>query len=304
MEPMAAVIESQHLKQAALPGRYVAGAALHRAGAVSDVEPGYGGTCGVVTVTDGTAYEVWIGVRHRLLVAECDCPDAEPEAATDQRLASVARDRAAAPQLCAHGVALGLAALDRQLSWAPAPRTDAETVDPSAALNSLTPSEKARVLDALLDSNPELLERVYKLAVQALDLPGSARHARGHSSGGELRENTAAAVRQALLGLDIDDMRTGYRPGHGYTDECEAARRLVDAALEPFLADLTRRLGLGLTSAAHALASGILDGLRACEGSYDGDQVLCYAGEDLEEDYGYGVRDRLRTAGVPLPSGD
>jgi hypothetical protein len=70
------------------------------------------------------------------------------------------------------------------------------------------------------------------------------------------------------------------------------------------MADLTRRLDLGLTGAAQAVACGILDGLGACAGSYEGDEVLCYAGEDLEADYGCSVREALREAGIPLPDED
>ncbi|WP_152645666.1 hypothetical protein [Streptacidiphilus albus] len=167
---MAAVVEFQHLEQAALPGHFTAGALLRRSGAVSEVEPGYGGACGVVGDPDGTEYEVWIGIAHGVLTAECDCPEAEAEADS------------AAPGMCAHGVALGIAALEQGLSWAPATHgkgddDDAEEraeVDGAAALAALTPVEQGAVLAALLEAHPELRSDAESLALLALGTDDSA----------------------------------------------------------------------------------------------------------------------------------
>ena len=74
----------------------------------------------------------------------------------------------------------------------------------------------------------------------------------------------------------------------------------MEQAIEPFEEDARRRLRLGLTEAAQAVALGVLDGLEACKGSYDEDEVLCYAGEDLAGDYGYQMRELLRETGVIL----
>ncbi|MFT9474490.1 hypothetical protein [Streptomyces sp. 11-1-2] len=38
--------------------------------------------------------------------------------------------------------------------------------------------------------------------------------------------------------------------------------------------DVRRRLALGVLDAAEAVALGVLEGLDACEGDYDGDEVL------------------------------
>ena len=176
---MAAVVESQHLEQAALPGHFTAGAALRRDGAVSEVEPGYGGACGVVVDPDGSEYEVWIGIAHGVLTAECDCPEAEAAADT------------AAPGMCAHGVALGIAALEQGLPWTAATRdTDADdaddaeesegaegrvaVLDGAAALAALTPVEQGSVLAALLEAHPELRSDAESLALLALGTDDSA----------------------------------------------------------------------------------------------------------------------------------
>jgi hypothetical protein len=105
-----------------------------------------------------------------------------------------------------------------------------------------------------------------------------ARRSAGSEGVQALRESTGAAVKRSLLALDIADLDAGYQPGRGYVHECDAAAELVEQAIEPFEEDARRRLRLGLTEAAQALALGVLDGLEACEGSYDGDEVLCYAG--------------------------
>ena len=160
---MAAVVEFEHLEQAALPGHFTAGEALRRSGAVSEVEPGYGGACGVVGDPDGSEYEVWIGIAHGVLTAECDCPEAEAVADS------------AAPGMCAHGVALGIAALEQGLPWTPATRGtgDEDTelrveVDGASALAALTPVEQGAVLAALLEAHPELRPDAESLALLAL----------------------------------------------------------------------------------------------------------------------------------------
>jgi hypothetical protein len=84
----------------------------------------------------------------------------------------------------------------------------------------------------------------------------------------------------------------------------DAAATMVEDAVNPFLDDLRRRLTLGMTAAAQAVGQGILDGLRVCEGQYDGDEVLHYVGEELEHDYGHTVRSTLRDAGAGLPEDD
>jgi hypothetical protein len=155
----------------------------------------------------------------------------------------------------------------------------------------------------LLRQHPELRPAAEELALALLDLPGAGHRHGSDAAADRMRDETAAAVQEALQNLDIDLLQAGYTPGRGYVDEHSAAAEMVEQALEPYERDVARRLSLGLTDAAQTIALGVLDGLRACEGSYDGDQVLCYAGEDLEK-YAHGILSLLNKAGAPLPEDD
>lgn len=143
---MAAIVTSQTLELAARAGCFERGGALHSAGRVTEVEPSYFGATGFVQ--DGDAeYDVWVGIRHRLLVGECDCPDADPEASLEEHLMAVAAGRAEAAGLCAHAVAVALAAIDARLPWANSPAPDM----PSADHGSGEPGE-----DRTTDREPSL----------------------------------------------------------------------------------------------------------------------------------------------------
>ncbi|MBB4787360.1 hypothetical protein [Streptomyces rapamycinicus] len=115
--------------------------------------------------------------------------------------------------------------------------------------------------------------------------------------GQALQEGTAAEAEQAPRALDIDHLSTGHRPGFGYTDVYEATSRLIEPVIEQYETDVRRRLVQGMLDAAEAVALGVLGGLDACEGDYDGNEVLCYAAEGLADTYGYRIRELMRTAG-------
>lgn len=279
---MAAIVDETAVKTSTTSESFRTGQRLREAGTVSGTLAADGGASGSL-ITDSGTYDVWVGVVDRRLTGECHCADARGST------------------LCPHAVALALDAIASNLRWAPAPARDADTVDPQDAYGQLTAAEKGRVLESLLAERPELQADVGRLAVALLDSPGSARHGRAQRVDTEgLRQETAVMVEDALRGLEIDDLRTGPQPGFGYVDVYEAAGSLVGEALEPYKQDITRRLSLGFTGAAREIALGVLDGLAACEGDYDGDQVLNYAGEDLAQAYGWGVREQLRAAGAPL----
>jgi hypothetical protein len=289
MVHMAAVVTEKSVEQAASPEALLAGRRLYASGAVSETAGAYAGAGGFVVDDTGTEFDVWVGVQNLRLVGECDCPDdAAPSVSA---------------QLCAHAVALALAAIDADITWAPAPASQADDADQAAALAALTAAEKGCLLDTLLRQHPELRPAAEELAINLLAAPGTGHREGADAAAAQLRDETAAEVELALQTLDINTMQAGYTPGRGYVDEFSAAAELVQQALEPYERDVARRLALGLTDAAQTIALGVLDGLRACEGSYDGDQVLCYAGEDLEV-YAHGVLSLLRKAGAPLPEGD
>lgn len=282
MSDMAAKVTVQVVESASPPAALAVGRRWQEGGAVRDAAPAYGGCGGFVIDDSGVEHDVWVGVVDRRLTGECDCADADGDA------------------LCAHAAAVALEAVAEGMDWAPAPRRDTDGADPAAALVALSAAEKGSVLDALLAERPDLLAEARALAVSLLAGRAPSRRPTGGDARQELRAGTAAEVKAALLALDIADLHAGYRPGHGYVDEYSAAAELVEQAIAPFEEDVRRRLRLGLTEAAEAVALGVLDGLEACEGAYDGDEVLCYAGDDLAEDYGYEVRKILREAGTPI----
>jgi hypothetical protein len=54
---------------------------------------------------------------------------------------------------------------------------------------------------------------------------------------------------------------------------------LVADALEPYLADIRRRLDLDMTTAAQDTAAGVLAGLHACDGAQTDDGVLAHVAD-------------------------
>lgn len=241
-------------------------------GAVIEAGSESRGIGGLVRDGSDTACGVRVQVVGRELTAECEGACAPTSG-----------------RLCRHAVALALHAVERRLPWHATPADDARRA-PGEALSALTAVEKAAVLDRLLDARPELRAEADRLALRVLD-PRTRVELTG------LQKRTAVEVENALRALDVGQLSTGRRPGFGYTDVHEAASRLIEPVVERYEADVRRRLEWGMLDAAEAVALGVLDGLDACEGDHDGDEVLCYAGEDLAETYGYTIRELMHTAG-------
>ncbi|MBT2443414.1 hypothetical protein J7E93_25630 [Streptomyces sp. ISL-36] len=269
---MAVVMDEETVYAFADDTEVTEGRTLLADGAVIEAESEPRGICCLVRDGSGAACGVWVRVVGRELTAECD-GSCNP----------------ASGRLCRHAVALSLHAVERGMSWQAVPVDDTRRT-PGEALDALTAVEKAAVLDRLLDARPELFAEADQLAVHVL-----APRARAELTA--LQEKTASEVEQALRTLDITHLSTGYRADFGYTDVYEAASRLIEPVIERYEADVRRRLALGMPDAAEAVALGVLDGLDACEGDYDGDEVLCYAGEGLAETYGYKIRELMLTAG-------
>ena len=75
-------------------------------------------------------------------------------------------------------------------------------------------------------------------------------------------DDVANAVAAALLALDQEDLAANAgRTRYGYVEPTEAAWSLLEAAVEPWLEDITRRASLGLTEAARRLGLGTLQAL-------------------------------------------
>jgi hypothetical protein len=117
---MAAIISARTIEEAASTGAFAVGSALHEAGLVAWLEPTDSGAAGLVT--DGALVrDVWMGIRYQFLIGECDCPDADPQATSDEYLEAAAKGHMDRPELCAHAVAVALSGIAAGLPWATAP---------------------------------------------------------------------------------------------------------------------------------------------------------------------------------------
>ncbi|WP_431898118.1 hypothetical protein [Micromonospora haikouensis] len=97
---MAVRIDIDALRDAAGPVTCAAADSLRAAGQPERLVPVGGGASGVVSEAGQPPYEVWVGVTTDGFTAECDCLAAEA--------------------LCAHAMALSLAALEDELPWSSA----------------------------------------------------------------------------------------------------------------------------------------------------------------------------------------
>jgi len=159
-----------------------------------------------------------------------------------------------------------------------------------SALDALSATEKAAVLDGLLAARPDLREPAEAHAAQLIQEAELAA--------------VADDVESALRWLDINELNTraGHRPGVGYVDPAEAADEILDEALQPFLDDLHRRVGLGMGSAAKEVAAGILLGLYKCrEGGSE--TLLEYAPDYATERASVVVSDCAKL-GIELPAAE
>lgn len=125
----------------------------------------------------------------------------------------------------------------------------------------LTAAERAEVLDSLMREHPEL-------AVEAEHLAS------------ELLSSVSA--------------------GRGYVDETEAARELVEQAIEPFRSDTERRAGFGHADAATSLAIGIVAGLYLVREPETG-TVLAQAGEEATNEIADNVLQLAERLGIDVP---
>jgi hypothetical protein len=160
--------------------------------------------------------------------------------------------------------------------------------DNRSALDALSAAEKAAVLDELLAARPDLRQ------------PAEAYPARVMS--GADRSAAAGDVEDSLQGLGIEelDTRAGYRPGQGYVHPAEAAGKILDEALQPFLDDLQRRAGFGMRSAAVELAAGILLGLYNCR--HGNSETLLEYSPDYAAERASGVVSDCARLGIELPA--
>jgi hypothetical protein len=131
----------------------------------------------------------------------------------------------------------------------------------SSTLALPSEAEKAAILDELVAADHELEDRAER----------AARSRLAQVETGEV----ASAVTAALLALDQEDLAANAgRTRYGYVEPTEAAWRLLEAAVEPWLEDITRRAALGLTDAARRVGLGILEALQRIEDHLRNDDLL------------------------------
>ena len=163
-------------------------------------------------------------------------------------------------------------------------KADSEFKKKTALLDELQPGEAALVLRRLLAGHPELV--------------GEAEEISRSTLGGVSFESIAGEVEDAVRQFDLDDLdgRAG-RHSWGYTEPTEAAWELLEEALEPFVENMKRHLGLGLHAEAFEICKGIVLGLYQCRDSA-GDEFLGWAEDFPAEAAGSAVADWI-SAGKP-----
>lgn len=156
------------------------------------------------------------------------------------------------------------------------------------ALDALFGTEQSVVLTGLLGAHPELWPEAEEAARTLLASVAV--------------DEVADAVSSSLEAIPLDGLgaRSGRISGRGYVHETDAAWELLTEALAPFLADLRRRAGIGLTGAAAALSVGIVAGLYRLREPDDG-TVVAYAGPDAPGDFASEVIAETNRLGVVLP---
>jgi hypothetical protein len=150
------------------------------------------------------------------------------------------------------------------------PSTAKRARDRRALVDALDGAEAKQLLATLLDAHPELLTEVADLAEAEL--------------GAVTAEYLAEEVAFALEGLSVEDVweRAGTQPDGSYLEPTDAAWEVVEEAVAPFIADLTRRVELGRRAEATALCQGVLLSLYSISHG-EGEFLDGHASDTLEE---------------------
>ena len=146
----------------------------------------------------------------------------------------------------------------------------------TVVLDELRPSEAALVLERLIAAHQELRAEAEEIARSVL---------------GAVSDSIAGEVQDAIRQLDLDDLngRAG-RHSWGYTEPTEAAWELLEEAVEPFVEDMKRHLGLGLEDEALEICQGVVLGLYELRNE-TGDEFLGWAPDFAAEAAGNIVAD-------------
>lgn len=119
-------------------------------------------------------------------------------------------------------------------------------------LDRLDSEEAAAVLRRLLVAHPEFVSETEGIARSLLR--------------GETYAAIADQIEEAVQALDMTDLnaRAGAHEW-GYVEPSEAAWEILEEVVEPFVADIERRIALGLEDAALQLCQGVVLGLYRVE---------------------------------------
>ena len=160
-----------------------------------------------------------------------------------------------------------------------------------SALALLSDAKKAAVLDELVSADHELEDR-------------AERAARSRLSDVET-DDVASAAGAALLALDQEDLAAKAGPTrYGYVEPTEAAWSLLEAAIDPWLEDITRRARLGLSEAARRLGLGMLEALKRIGQHTRNDDLLVSWAPDFADETADRVTQVLAEAGIDATDAD
>jgi hypothetical protein len=164
------------------------------------------------------------------------------------------------------------------------------TPETLVVLAALTDREKAEVLDALIAQDSAVAAR-------------AGREGRGVLVAVEI-DAVASAVTDALLGLDQEELsHHAGRTRYGYVEPTAAAWSLLEAALQPWLDDITRRAGLGFHGPARQIAHGMLQGLECADDHGGSDDLLLSWAPDFTDEARETLRRQLAALGIePIES--
>lgn len=156
----------------------------------------------------------------------------------------------------------------------------ASKVRAASVLGNMTASELATVLRILLTKHPHLGAEAESIAIEMISSPSV--------------ENIADDVLDAVVSLDIDSLN--QRAGEqvwGYVEPSEAAWELLGEAIEDVIADMKRRMGLGLHEAAQAICCGVVLGLHKAN-DVESDGPLSWAPDFPAEEACHAVSELIR----------
>jgi len=155
---------------------------------------------------------------------------------------------------------------------------------PKSVLDTMSPGELAVVLRDLLNDHPDLRPEAEAIAVETVSSPSV--------------EDIAEEVLDAVTSLDLDSLndRAGSH-SWGYVGPTEAAWELLQEAVEDVVADMKRRMELGLDTAAEAICRGIVAGLHKAK-DVGSDGPLGWAEDFPAEQACHVVAELIRTCPV------